>query len=615
LLLISRTGSGSERLQVIKIVHASGVGCAAVKLAGRYVLAKRVRGIPIRDRQSSGSGPVDLRPWTFWAIAGLAVVVSAYLTRCWLFWEYQNDDAFITFRYSRFLATGRGPYFNVGEQVEGYTNFLLMVLLAPVFRLGGEGAVPLLAKSIGVFSGVGSLLLAWALTRRLLQGHPTLSKSAGLLGVGAAALVAASPAYAMNSTSGLETTLFGFLLMLGVTASLRAEANGRWCGAGLAFAAMVLTRPEGSFLFACSWLALAVALLLRRNLEGRVGRGLLRGPEVRRLLLDGAIVSGVFAAQLAFRIVVYDGEWLPNTYYAKSGGFWKIGAWSYIRPGIIDPFLGVAGVAFALPGAVLMVRRVPESLVLFVVAFAGAFLPLITGAGWMTGWRLSMPYLPLMACAVVLGWSVGFARLLPSAAKIVAPAVVVAALVLAAVQLPMHRLFAEEINVRANGYERGHRALAEWLRGGAADPGDRIALMDIGLIGYLCDEQAILDISGLTDRFIAKSEGSFLRKQYDPAYVLAKQPRYVVLTLTAPGWYYQPPPQDTSFGFWTRVERRLYRNAEFQSRYVRRDSDSPASDDWRERIRKRMGAIEFFEHAYPGSYYLLLVFELGPEPA
>ena len=125
---------------------------------------------------------------------------SAYLTRCWMFWGYQNDDAFITFRYSRFLATGRGPFFNLGEQVEGYTNFLLMVLLAPVFRLGGEEAVPLVAKSIGVACGVGSLLLAWVLTRRLLHGHPLLARSRNLLGVGAAALVAASPAYALNST-------------------------------------------------------------------------------------------------------------------------------------------------------------------------------------------------------------------------------------------------------------------------------------------------------------------------------------------------------------------------------------------------------------------------------
>jgi len=545
---------------------------------------------------------------TFWVLAGLAAVVGVYLARCWLFWEYQNDDAFITFRYSRFLATGRGPFFNVGEQVEGYTNFLLMVVLAPVFRLGGEGLVPPVAKAIGVASGVGSLLLAWALTRRLLHGHPTLEHPGSLLGVGAAALVAASPAYAVNSTSGLETTLFGFLLMLGVAASLRAEAQNRWCGAGLAFAAMELTRPEGSYLFACSWLALAAVWLFRSDRESAVRRATLR-----RLLLDGSIVIGIFAAQLMFRMMVYEGEWLPNTYYAKSGGFWKIDAWSYVRAGIIDPFLGSTGMVLAIPGVVLTARREPETLALFVVALAGALLPFITGPGWMIGWRLSMPYLPLMACAVAVGWAVGFARLLPRATRFVPLLVAVGAFVAAIVQLPLHRTIAETIDVRARGYDRGHRALAEWLRGGAADPGDRIALMDIGIIGYLCDEQSILDISGLTDRYIAKSEGSFLRKRYDPDYVLSKEPRFVVLAVTAPGWFYQPPAADTEFHFWSAVEGRLYHDERFQARYVHRSADSSRIDDWRERLRTRMGARAIFEHAHLGRYYLLLVFESQSE--
>jgi hypothetical protein len=248
-----------------------------------------------------------------------------------------------------------------------------------------------------------------------------------------------------------------------------------------------------------------------------------------------------------------------------------------------------------------------------VVAFAGAFLPFITGPGWMIGWRLSMPYMPLMACAVVIGWSAGFAQIVPRAARFAPLLVGVSALVVGIMQLPMHRDFSETIEVRVTGYERGHRALAEWLRGGAADPGDRIALMDIGIIGYLCDEQAILDISGLTDRTIAKSEGSFLRKRYDPEYVLAKEPRFVVLAVTAPGWYYQPPPRGSKFHFWTRVEGRLYDDEDFQARYVQRITDSAKTDDWRERLRKRMGAARIFEHVHPGRYYLLLVFERNAE--
>ncbi len=36
--------------------------------------------------------------------------------------------------------------------------------------------------------------------------------------------------------------------------------------------------------------------------------------------------------------------------------------------------------------------------------------------------------------------------------------------------------------------------------------------MDIGIIGYECIDQRILDITGLTDRYIAQSPGEFLDK-------------------------------------------------------------------------------------------------------
>src|SRR4051812_31073218 len=85
---------------------------------------------------------------------GLALVIALYLIHVRIFWHYVNDDAYITFRYSRFLATCHGPYFNLGEHVEGYTNFLLMLLLAPVFSIGGESAVPIAAKLIGIASGI-----------------------------------------------------------------------------------------------------------------------------------------------------------------------------------------------------------------------------------------------------------------------------------------------------------------------------------------------------------------------------------------------------------------------------------------------------------------------------
>src|SRR5690242_18166607 len=55
------------------------------------------------------------------ALAGTALVVE----RASVF-----DDAFISFRYVRNLLDGHGLVWNVGERVEGYTNFLWVMLVA-----------------------------------------------------------------------------------------------------------------------------------------------------------------------------------------------------------------------------------------------------------------------------------------------------------------------------------------------------------------------------------------------------------------------------------------------------------------------------------------------------
>ena len=47
--------------------------------------------------------------------------------------RFIQDDAFISFRYAKNLIEGNGLVFNVGERVEGYTNFLWTILLSLSF--------------------------------------------------------------------------------------------------------------------------------------------------------------------------------------------------------------------------------------------------------------------------------------------------------------------------------------------------------------------------------------------------------------------------------------------------------------------------------------------------
>jgi hypothetical protein len=331
-------------------------------------------------------------------------------------------------------------------------------------------------------------------------------------------------------------------------------------------------------------------------------------------VIDAAIVAAVFLAHLAFRRMAYDGEWLPNTYYAKAGGFWASGAAHYIVTGILCVG-GRTGAALAALGWVLGGRtwRV-DILPAAAVGVTGTLLPFVTGTDWMIGARLLVPYLPLMAVVLTLGW-LRLVRLWPGRpAWLFAGVAALAVCWIAYQQAYDARWVRAHLHMRARGYAQGHTALADWLRTEAAKPGDWIALMDIGIVGYRCIDQQILDISGLTDRHIAKSPGKFLEKQYDVGYLLARAPRFVVVVFKAPGDPDQAPaPGQLRLTPWSsRVEGAILNSTEFQRWYMRPAAPAAAGEHWLSGLARELGAARVFLHAHPGAYYLLTVYERQP---
>ena len=129
------------------------------------------------------------------AVAGL--VIAALYAHHVARWNFLGDDAFISFRYARHLFAGHGLTWNPGERVEGYTNFLWVVLLAGGLGLGIDPET--LSRALGIASGAAVLVLAgWFAKRRF--GAPTM------LAFLPPALLASNRSFAAWSTGGLETT-------------------------------------------------------------------------------------------------------------------------------------------------------------------------------------------------------------------------------------------------------------------------------------------------------------------------------------------------------------------------------------------------------------------------
>jgi arabinofuranosyltransferase len=227
-------------------------------------------------------------------VAGFGAVLVGFLVHVLVF-NFVTDDAYISFRYAENLARHGALEFNLGERVEGFTNFLWTVVLAGGVRLGAPPEI--LSRVLGALLGAAALELTWLLARRSEESALALVPPA---------LLAALPGFCAWSSGGLETSLFASLGLLGLLLVLRE----RPVAAGVVFALASMTRPEGAILLA----ATALAELLRT-----------RRPDARLWIAFGV----PFCAFYAWRFAYY-GHPFPNTFYVKAGATAFARGWRYL---------------------------------------------------------------------------------------------------------------------------------------------------------------------------------------------------------------------------------------------------------------------------------------------
>src|SRR5947209_11278330 len=109
-----------------------------------------------------------------------------------------SDDAYISYRYSQHLASGQGLVFNPGERVEGFSNLLYVLLLAPAAALVPADRLYAVSAGLNVLFALVTLIVLHRFARRRL-GPP----AAGAL----ALVIALCPPLWVWVASGLETPL------------------------------------------------------------------------------------------------------------------------------------------------------------------------------------------------------------------------------------------------------------------------------------------------------------------------------------------------------------------------------------------------------------------------
>ena len=482
----------------------------------------------------SWSGVSDRR-WGTWVVLFLGCATFVLLAAS--YYAFTVDDSFISLRYARNLAGGHGLVFNTegGARVEGYSNFLWVILETPAFLLRMPNDIALQAvKVLGMAFGVGIVIVVFYFARLL-----GLSDRAGLMG---SLVLCAIPQLPFWAISCLETPMFMFWLMLGLYFYVRDSRRGRVPIPSLVFLTLAaLTRPEGYFL------ALGV-LTVRVAVDIMPPRSAKDSGRLWRSLLALGLFLLFCAPHLIWRYRYY-GNLLPNTFYAKRGVVGPGQVWRRFRE--IWPFL-----AYVTPLAVLgllgyvhshsVARREKMLLALAtILLFVATFVP----AGEWMNYRYELPFVPplLLLAAAGFDWLLALHSKLRPITRCFSSLVPLLCLSVA-LFLPDARALQKRM-CYARGLARAHVALGRWLKKDAPQDAS-CAIWDVGAVPFYSELPTIYDI--FPDALVATHTADYASYARS---VLSHRPTFIVL---------RPKDDSNPYHRWCYA---FYESAEFTDNY------------------------------------------------
>ena len=451
-----------------------------------------------KERRTLSSFHLDQR-WLL--LLGLLILV---VVASWQALEYRSfiiDDAYITFRYADRLSQGEGLSYNPGKHIEGYSNFLLVLLLALGSKLGVSP--PLLSQLIGL----SSLLILIALCFDEAQRRTGTSPGALI----APAILASSSALAFWAVSGLETLLYTLLLSASTIVMLRI--NRGECNEGTAsnlvlyflLSLLMLCRIEGS---AIALIIAGFHALHRRSFWKSVSPLLIVIVIYHsfRFLYFGTLRTGPSIAKLSGSI----SPMFKGFTYLK--GFFFEYAPSFLL--------------FALILALL--RRSLSSKTFLLLSLFQLLVILIIGGDWMPMYRMLIPLFPLAALEI----SSSLRCLCKRAPSL--PAAVTAAVLLSCISLSFFPLSQSVKINQGKLLDRLFLQVAKYLKKNF--PNDTtLVLGDIGRIGYVTGFK-IIDVKGLVSPWVSETykkvkEDEHFRMSIDADKILERRPDLVLIAI------------------------------------------------------------------------------------
>ncbi len=419
--------------------------------------------------------------------------------------NFTQDDAYISYRVVQNFLNSHGLVFNVGEQVEGHTNFGWVIYMIFTGAIGlGYIAI---SKLTGFLCGAGIIVITHRLSRELLlERQPALVWLPTLL-------VGTNMSLAYWAPAGLETAAFGLMAML----SLYWYVKRSWFLIWSLFMA-VWFRPEGALL---TGIIIIVDAIQSRGLP--------------RFSLSSATIAFVLSLPMVGFKIAYYGGILPNPFYAKTGmDIAQITngleyTWRFLY------HYGAFGIGLLL--TLFFWKKLTDrerTVWLFAVSYTVYII--LVGGDVLSVHRFFVPLMAPYAVLIALGfWLVIASIRIPIRARLTVFLVLGIAVVASSLTLP--RDFVENFNRREKLFTAKMQRMAQHMKQ-SDDRMFSVALPTIGIFSYELPGHRIIDMLGLTDSTIARHsdetitgmETTWKESKHNSTYLLGEAPDYILFS-------------------------------------------------------------------------------------
>lgn len=457
---------------------------------------------------------------TWVAAAAIALLVGTALMYTSEYRFRVIDDSYISFQYAKNWASGNGLVFNPGERVEGYTNFLWIACMTPLWWIVGPDheLFTYCVFGLTIALGVAALVLVAAIGKKVFPERALPATLAVLL-------LAFDDSFVGYAVMGLENHLLMTLMLVGVWLAVSRPKNWEIL-LGVSFALVAMTRPDGLLWMGTYFLAELLALLPPFRTP--------EGPPWRSLARTAVAFVLPFGVYYVARFLYY-GYPVPNTFYLKVGATFAALArgFEYVSSFVTERY----GVPLLALGAVLVFRTAwVRWLWLHAVLHTGYIV--YVGGDFYSGHRFLLALIPTLALLVAAVCDrVTFReparkrkRKQRSSAEWI-PAAAVIACVLVRSGTIQNGPYPREVRTWATTVDNNVRYM-QWLSGVRRE-GASFVLGDIGAAGFFADLR-VLDVFGVVDPAVAHKQVRGFgtgkaghEKLATPAELLARKPTYI----------------------------------------------------------------------------------------